>query len=83
MVRKIGVLKNLTEFHLSLGQLPACKFIGKEIWHRCFPVNFWENFNNIFFIEHLFYGTSLNFTKKKTLLKVVFLEVEIALALIL
>ena len=71
---KKGVLRNLTKFtgkHLRQSLFfnkvagEACKFIKKEIWHRCFPVNFVKFLRTPFCIEHpwwlLLYITTLSF----------------------
>ena len=56
-VRK-GVLRHFAKFTgqqlcQRLFWPEACNFIKKEIWHRCFSVNFCEISKNTFFTEHL------------------------------
>ena len=39
-------------------QLEACNFTKKEIWHRCFPVNFAKFLRILFFIDKLLVAAS-------------------------
>ena len=66
-VRK-GDFRNFTKFtgkHLchslffdKVAGRPACNFIKKRLWHRCFPMNFVEFLRTPFFTEHLWATTS-------------------------
>ena len=54
--RKIHWKTPVPEFFWIKLQVSGPRFatlFEKRLWHSCFPVNFWEIFKNIFFIEHL------------------------------
>ena len=50
--------------YIYLKNLRPATLLKKRLWHRCFPVNFFEISKNIFFTEHLWMSASETKTKQ-------------------